>query len=106
MTTPQKKVNHVSNIAELRKSTGLTQQELAALVGVTIQTVQNWESGKSGTEQIEKFIKLCTVLGCDLFDLIALDPETEKQSAFSIENLRDLRKKWNDGGVLKKSPAN
>jgi transcriptional regulator with XRE-family HTH domain len=103
----KKKSNHTSNIAELRKSTGLTQQDLAALVGVTVQTVQNWESGKSGADQIEKFIKLCTVLGCNLTDLIALDPEAEKQSPLSsLETLRDLRKKWNNTGRLKKSPTN
>lgn len=88
----------VSRIATLRENTGLTQAQLAVLVGVTTNTIQNWESGKSGVDQIIKFLKLCEVLGCSLDELIDYVPDLEakepKAGNFSIEDLRSLRKRW------------
>lgn len=88
----------VSRISALRETTGLTQAQLAVLVGVTTNTIQNWESGKSGVDQIEKFLKLCEVLGCDLQDLIEYVPSPDadepKAGKFSLETIRDLRKQW------------
>ena len=34
------------NINEKRKSLGITQKELADIIGVSFQTIQNWEGGK------------------------------------------------------------
>lgn len=88
----------VSRIANLREPQGLTQAQLAVLVGVTTNTIQNWESGKSGVDQIERFLKLCEVLGCDLKDLIEYVPDSEskapKAGSFSLDDLRSLRKRW------------
>ena len=88
----------VSRIADLRELTGLTQAQLAVLVGVTTNTIQNWESGKSGVEQILKFLKLCAILNCELKDLIQQvdDPEAEqpKAGSFSLEDVQELRKRW------------
>jgi transcriptional regulator with XRE-family HTH domain len=95
MTEPQKAV---SRIATLRDRTGLTQAQLAVLVGVTPNTIQNWESSKSGVDQIEKFLKLCEVLSCDLKDLIEYVPDPNavepKAGSFSLDDLRNLRKRW------------
>jgi transcriptional regulator with XRE-family HTH domain len=92
----------VSRIAALREETGLTQAKLAVLIGVTTNTIQNWESGKSGVDQIEKFLKLCEVLGCDLKDLIEYVPAPEaeqpKAGSFSLDDLRDLRQRWQNEG--------
>jgi len=60
----------ISKIAELRNKSGLTQLQLATLAGVTPNTIQNWEVGKSGIEQIQKYIRLCRALNCNLEDLI------------------------------------
>jgi transcriptional regulator with XRE-family HTH domain len=88
----------VSRIADLREPQGLTQAQLAVLVGVTTNTIQNWESGKSGVDQIERFLKLCEVLGCNLQDLIEYVPDYEskapKAGSFSLDDLRSLRKRW------------
>lgn len=89
------KTQAISQIARLREETRLTQQKLATLIGVTTQTIQNWESGKSGVDQIEKFLKLCTVLGCELGDLIAYSEDhTVEPQDFSLDELRELRQKW------------
>lgn len=93
--TKQKKV--VSRIAGLRQKLGLTQTQLSVFIGVSPITIQNWESGRSGLDQIEKFVKLCTVLGCkpeELIDHVAdLDrPSSTRKVEFSLEKLRELRK--------------
>ncbi|MGK7894296.1 MAG: helix-turn-helix transcriptional regulator [Xenococcus sp. (in: cyanobacteria)] len=86
-----------SKVAKLRKKAGLTQAQLAVFIGVTPNTIQNWEKD-SGLDQLEKYLKLCEVLGCELSDLIEYTsaPETEesKSKGFSLEELRELRKRW------------
>ena len=89
------KTGAVSRIATLRERLGMTQQQLAVFVGVTTNTIQNWEKGTSGVDQIEKFLKLCAVLNCDLKDLIEYsDPQPAVAKGFSVDELRELRKKW------------
>lgn len=57
-------------IAILRERAGLTQLELSRLVGVTESTIQNWESGRTGTDHIERIIRFCKALDCQVEDLI------------------------------------
>lgn len=57
-------------IAELRKNRGLTQLDLANIVGVTETTIANWEKGRTGADWILKLALLCTALECSLDDLI------------------------------------
>lgn len=60
----------VSRIKSLREQAGLTQRELSLIVGVTENTIANWESGRSGLDLIEKLIRLCEALNCSLNDLV------------------------------------
>ncbi|MBT9314707.1 helix-turn-helix transcriptional regulator [Leptothoe spongobia] len=82
-----------TKIAELREALGMTQQELAVFVGVSNNTIQNWEAGKSGVDQIKKFLRLCAILDCELSDLID-DSEVNESKGFSLTQLRALRKQW------------
>lgn len=80
------------NIAFLREKAGLTQLELSRLVGVTESTIQNWESGRTGTEQIERIIKFCKALNCQVEDLIEYvnipqEPATKPSSLSDIHNM-------------------
>nr|WP_228014804.1 helix-turn-helix transcriptional regulator [Fortiea sp. LEGE XX443] len=54
----------------LRERAGLTQLELSRLVGVTESTIQNWESGRTGTDHIERIVRFCKALDCQVEDLI------------------------------------
>lgn len=90
-----------SKIKKLREQQNLTQAQLAVFIGVTSNTIQNWEKNV-GLDQLEKYIKLCTILNCQIGDLIDYtenegDDRTKTQSkGFSVEELRDLQKRWGD----------
>lgn len=70
MEVRQESLRAIPRIAELREKAGLTQLELSRRLGVTETTIQNWEKGRAGLEQIERLIKLCEALACDIKDLI------------------------------------
>lgn len=57
-------------IAFLREKAGLTQFELSRLVGVTENTIQNWESGRTGTSHIQRIVRFCKALNCQVENLI------------------------------------
>ncbi|WP_250126368.1 helix-turn-helix transcriptional regulator [Chroococcidiopsis sp. CCMEE 29] len=60
----------VSKVAQLREKAGLTQRQLADLVGVTESTIRNLERNRNGVEQIERIVKLCRALRCSAEELI------------------------------------
>jgi transcriptional regulator with XRE-family HTH domain len=88
----------VSKIAELREQAGLTQLDISRSVGVTESTIANWEKGRSGIEWIEKLIKLCRILNCQLEDLIEYVSDNEEETP----EFSQLREKYNKGKQNKK----
>ncbi len=60
----------VSKVAQLRERAGLTQRQLADLVGVTESTIRNLERNRNGIEQMERIVKLCRALKCNAEELI------------------------------------
>lgn len=82
----------ISNISTLRERSGLTQRELALIVGVTETTIANWERGRSGLEWIDRLIKLCQALDCSLEDLIDYDLSTEPEHEPTFAELRQMYK--------------
>lgn len=78
-------------IAFLREKAGLTQLELSRLVGVTESTIQNWESGRTGTDHIQRIVKFCKALDCKVEDLIELDEiELSKQASTKPASLQEV----------------
>jgi len=57
------------NIAELRARCGLTQEDLAAKVGVSRQAVTKWESDES-TPELSKLVALADVFDVSLDKLV------------------------------------
>lgn len=88
-----------SKIAELRDQAGLTQVQLAALVGVTPNTIQNWEK-PNGLKQLERYLKMAELFGCRVEELVEYIPTDEvdaspkKTKEFSLEDVRALRERW------------
>lgn len=58
------------NLSERRKSKNLTQDELAAELGVTRSAVAMWESGKSHP-RAEKLVRLAKLFDCRVDDLLS-----------------------------------
>lgn len=83
------KMKHISRIGELREKAGLTQRELSFRIGVTENTIQNWEKGRSLVEQIARVIKLCEELDCSLEDLVQEVPDlVEKPVGYPMPTMR------------------
>lgn len=59
-----------ARIASLRKGKGLSMQGLAKLVGVSYQTVQQWENGKSAPKRT-RLERVASVLGVTPQELVA-----------------------------------
>ena len=80
----------VPRIDVLRERAELTQRALSDIVGVTENTIQNWERGRAGLEQIERVIKFCKALKCNPEDLIEPIPvpEGEQKSGATLAKLR------------------
>ncbi|MBN8561079.1 MAG: helix-turn-helix transcriptional regulator [Leptolyngbya sp. UWPOB_LEPTO1] len=84
----------ISKIAQLREEAELTQLELSRLVGVTENTIQNWEKGRSGLEHIERVIKLCEALDCSPAELIGYElvESTEDKEMSPKRKLQKIRR--------------
>lgn len=57
-------------ISKLRAKSGLTQKQVADTLGLTVQTISNWENGVRTVRLTPKqALVLCEVLQCTLHDL-------------------------------------
>lgn len=59
-----------NNIRRIRNAKGMTQEKLAAALGVTFQQVQKYEKGTNRVSS-SKTDMICAALGCSLFDIFA-----------------------------------
>ena len=66
-------------IAESRRNAGMTQNALAAKVGVTAQAVSKWEQGRSCPD-IAILDEIADALGISLFELLGME-KREKSSS-------------------------
>jgi len=67
-TAPRK--TNDSPIAQYRLKRGLTQTQLAELVGTSLATLQRWEVGQT-VPKATMLVRLAAALECDVADLIA-----------------------------------
>ena len=66
-------------IAEARRRTRLTQNDLAARVGVTAQAVSKWEQGRSCPD-IAILDEIADALGISLFELLGMEERNKSSS--------------------------
>lgn len=58
-------------LVQMRKRVSLTQRQVAEVVSVTVQTVSNWETGRSEPKLTpEQTLLLCRILQCSLEELV------------------------------------
>lgn len=56
-------------LRQSRKRVKLTQSQLGQAIGVTRQTINNWEQGKTPTFYIKQLQDLCKALKCSFYDI-------------------------------------
>ena len=66
-------------IAEARRHARLTQNDLAARVGVTAQAVSKWEQGRSCPD-IAILDEIADALGISLFELLGMEERNKSSS--------------------------
>ncbi len=64
-------------LKQIRTARGLSQNGLAQAMGMTLQNVQKIEYGKAKSIPLDTLDKLCTVLNCDVGDLLVRVPDVE-----------------------------
>ena len=77
-----------ARIKRLRKESGLTQIQLASVVGVAQSAVAGWETGARETPKADTMLKLAEVFGVDPAELIGTT--TQKNASVSNEELQLL----------------
>ena len=85
-----------NNIQNLRKKTGMTQDELANILGVTFQAVSKWENEKSAPD-ISLLPLIADTFSCSIDALFSHKAENNDKKAASEHNLID----WEDDGVIR-----
>ena len=60
------------NLKQIRKSKGMSQEQLADMVNVTRQSVSKWENG-DGYPEMNNILELCKIFNCKLNDLVHTD---------------------------------
>ncbi|MBQ3575720.1 MAG: helix-turn-helix transcriptional regulator, partial [Clostridia bacterium] len=71
-------------IAKLRQAKGLTQQQLAAIIGVSHQAVSKWESG-AALPDIQTMVSLTRFFGISLEQLIYAEINEEENEEIPVE---------------------
>ena len=74
-------------LALLRRRSGMSQQEVAATIGVTRQTVSNWELGQ-GSPALDKAAELARLYGVTLDDLVS--DEGARLGAVRLEGIAGI----------------
>ena len=80
----------IERLKELRKQSGLTQQQLADIVGTTQQNIAFWETGRQRPKQ-PSLIKLANYFNVSIDYLLVGKAQAEEKSSVFPERLRQLR---------------
>ena len=91
------KLNIGNNIRTLRRSRDMTQDELAAKLGVTFQTVSRWENGGSYPD-IEFLPAIASIFEVTVDHLLGNDMEIRREQLKDLTNRLDqaVMKREND----------
>lgn len=77
-----------TNIQQLRKAAGLSQEQLADLIGVSRQAVSKWETDQS-TPDVDKLLLLCDTFHVSTDELLgACVSDNESDSCYSPKNTK------------------
>lgn len=88
----EKNINDISkNIKKYRKANGMTQKDLAKMVGVSIAAVSNWETGSNSID-IDSLFKVCDALGVSISAMANADmQDTDQLTLLEKEIIKNYR---------------
>lgn len=86
-------MNREKPIAKIREKMGLTQAELSQMIGVSENTIANWEKG-SASKWIRHLSRLCKILNCSLEDLEPDEQLQERSRPDLTPNILDTVKSY------------
>lgn len=86
-------------LLELRKRSGLSQEELAARLSVSRQTISRWEMGTSKPDT-DNILQLCQAFGVSADYLLSGGPAPAQEQAGGREDERGQGRAWRIGGVI------
>lgn len=78
-----------ANMRRFRIAAGVTQEDLAAAVGVSFQQIQKYEKGHNRIS-IGRLVSVCEVLGVSLAEMVAA-PEAPRLAAMRRSRYRTVR---------------
>ena len=87
------------NLRNLRRNKDLTQEEVAAHLGISFQAISKWERG-DGYPDITMLPALANYFGISVDELIGMDGIT------AAEKLDEINAKWNENRLEKKHAEN
>ena len=77
------------NLLFYRKRSGMTQKELANLLGVKNSAVSNWEKGVNSID-IETLFKACTIFDISVNDMYGVYSNEAETSSPELQELHEL----------------
>lgn len=89
-------MNFSENLAFLRKSKNLSQEEIADRLGVSRQAISKWENGQALPETAN-IMKLCEILEVTPNELLGYEEQKAKpveQLPYDNEEIKEEKKKW------------
>ena len=84
-------MNIHTNIQELRKKAGMSQEALAEQLGVSRQAVSKWESGAS-TPDLDKILLIAEIFSVSVSELLTGEKEEQVPAPAPVENAFDAEK--------------
>ena len=76
-------------IRELRKERGITVYEMATRLGVSRNTLTNWERGEKEPHAIEMLREIAKILKVSLKEIFADEDKISVKNDFAIKNLQE-----------------
>ena len=81
-----------NQIHQLRKLSGMTQEQLAEKLNVSRQTISKWESDTTMPD-LESMVRICRIFQLSLDELVLKEEEsmTERHEKITLEDLIDRK---------------
>lgn len=85
-------MNTGERIRQIRKMSGMTQEELAEKLNVSRQTVSKWESGTSSPD-LENAANLCNIFQVSLDDLVKGGQVKENEEKITLQDMMKINRR-------------